>query len=66
MENYEDININEMVQAVLNNECTSTLPAAPKLVKSFVPEEEDAFRVIDAIRFGITKPTFCNVCITGA
>jgi len=52
----------EMVQEVLNNECTSTLPANPKYVKRFVPEEEDTFKVRDSLFFGITKPTWINTC----
>lgn len=64
MNEYDNINIDEIVQAILesSDECTSTLPADPKHVKRFVPEEEDAFKVRDEIIFGIRKPTWINTC----
>lgn len=51
----------ELVEAVLNNECVSTPPADPKVVKRFVPEEEDCYKISRLMHFGITKPTFCNL-----
>jgi len=64
MNNYDDIDIDELVKAVLSGKECSTLFEAPP-VQKFVPEEEDAYELSRSFHFGIRKASFLNICLAG-
>lgn len=64
MDNYDNIDIDELVKDVLNEESCSTYIERPPAQK-FVPEEQEVYRVPKSLYFGIIKSTFVNICSVG-
>ena len=59
-----EFNIEELTGAILNGECTSTLPMSEP-VHQFILEKDDAYRVRGVVRLGTINPIFTNTCFLG-